>query len=456
MPVFEQRSELGVSREALYRWHMNPGAFERLTPPWEPVEVVQRQGDGVSAGSRLTLRTRVGPAAPTWQAEIRSNTPGEGFVDVQTSGPFARWEHQHSFLEGPTPGRSVLVDRVDYALPVGALGEAVAGDYVHHRLERMFRWRHTRTAEDLARHALLAQPLRFAVSGASGLVGRELVPFLTGGGHRVQRLVRRPPQGPDEVRWDPAQGELDREALEGVDVLIHLAGENVGEGRWTAARKRAILDSREQGTRLLAQTAAALTRRPRALISASAVGFYGDTGEGVVDESAPSGEGFLAEVCRVWEASTAAAAEAGVRVVQARIGVVLDPRGGALQRLLPPFRAGVGGPVGSGAQGFPWVGLDDLVYALHWLAAREEVRGPVNIVAPQTLSQRQFAQGLGAVLGRPARIPLPGAALELAFGEMAREVLLAGQRVEPAVLRQGGFVFTQPALAGHLGAVLGL
>lgn len=455
MPVFEQRSEMPVPREALYRWHMRPGAFERLAPPWEGVEVVERQGDGVSAGSRLTLRAPIGPVSPTWHAEIQSNTPGEGFVDVQTRGPFARWEHHHRFLDGPSADRSELLDHVEYELPVGALGQAVAGEYVQARLERMFRWRHARTREDLRRHGLLPEPRVFALTGASGLVGRRLVPFLTGGGHRVLRLVRRAPQGPDEVRWDPEAGVLDPAGLEGVDVIVHLAGENVGEGRWTAARRERILESRRRGTALIAQAAAALRRRPEALLCASAVGWYGDTGAAVVDEQGPPGQGFLAEVCRVWEASAEPARAAGLRVVHARVGVVLDPAGGALQKLLPPFRLGLGGPVGGGAQGFPWVSPDDLVYALHWLAAREDIAGPVNVVAPERLSQGDFARGLGQALGRPAVAPLPGFALRAAFGDMAEEVLLAGQRVEPAVLRRAGFRWTHPTLADCLAAQLG-
>lgn len=446
MPIFERRTEMPVSREALYRWHMRPGAFERLAPPWEPVEVEERRGDGVSVGSELTLRTRLGPITTRWQAGILSNTPGEGFVDTQRSGPFARWEHHHLFLDGPTPESSVLHDRVEYELPVGALGQAIAGSYVADRLERMFAWRHERTREDLARHALLPQPLCFAVTGATGLVGRSLLPFLSTGGHRVLRLVRRAAREADERSWDPEAGTIDAEGLEGVDVFIHLAGENVGEGRWTPERKARMVGSREKGTRLIAEAAARLRRRPKALISASAVGFYGDTGQGLVDETSPNGAGFLAEICRRWEEAAEPARQAGLRVVHARIGVVLDRQGGALQKLLPPFSLGLGGPVGSGEQGFPWVSPDDVVYGLHWMAAHETLQGPVNLVAPVQHSQGDFARCLGRALGRPAFTPLPAFAVKAAMGEMGKEILLAGQRVEPGVLRREGYRWHHPTL----------
>lgn len=297
-------------------------------------------------------------------------------------------------------------------------------------------------------------PLRIAVTGASGLLGTRLCALLTDAGHRVDRLVRRDPQGTD-IAWNPARGELDAAALEGVDAVIHLAGENVG-ARWTPERKRAIIESREKGTRLLCETVAGLGRPPKVLLSASATGYYGDRGDAMIDESAGPGTGFLAEVCQRWEAATRPSVDAGIRTVRMRLGVVLSAEGGALARMLGPFRMGVGGPIGGGRQYFSWIALDDVIGAIHHLLRAERVRGPVNLTAPNPVTQAAFARTLGEVLHRPAVLPLPAFAVRALFGEMGREVLLQGQRVVPAALIASGYSFLRPDLEDALRFELGL
>ncbi|MCK6524590.1 TIGR01777 family oxidoreductase [Myxococcota bacterium] len=455
MPTFTKRSELAVPRDELYAWHARPGAFERLGPPWERAVIESRSGDGIGDGVRLTIRAEIGPASARWEAEHHGHVPGERFIDTQRSGPFARWEHTHRFLDGPRPGTSVLDDSIEYELPLGGLGAAVAGGYVGERLTRMFNFRHARTAADLTRHAAWGgRTLTVAVTGASGLIGGALCPFLSTGGHRVLRLVRRAPKGPDELRWDPEAGVIDLAGLEGVDAIIHLAGENVGEGRWTEARKARILQSRDAGTRLLAQ-AVAKVGVPR-FISASAVGYYGDTGSKVVDESSPLGEGFLAEVCARWEAAAEPAAAAGARVAHARVGVVLSAHGGALAKLLPVYKSGGGGPVGSGEQGFPWVHLDDAVDIFHRLLMDDELSGPVNAVAPVVQSQAEVTEQICGLLNRPSLMPLPAAAVRLGFGQMGVEVLLQGQRVRPGALQRRGYTWRFPTLDAAMRHELGL
>ena len=455
MPTFTKRSELPVPRADLYAWHARPGAFERLGPPWERAIVESRSGEGIDDGVRLTIRAEIGPVSARWEAEHHGHIPGEQFIDTQRSGPFARWEHTHRFLDGPTPGTSILDDSVEYELPLGGLGAAVAGHYVGDRLSRMFNFRHARTAADLARHAPYGgRSLTVAVTGASGLIGGALCPFLTTGGHRVKRLVRREARGPDEVRWDPEAGVIDLAGLEGVDAIIHLAGENVGEGRWTDARKARILQSRDAGTRLLAQSVAKVGV-PR-LISASAVGYYGDTGAEIVDETSPLGRGFLAEVCARWEAAAEPAIAAGARVAHARVGVVLSAQGGALGKLLPVYKAGGGGPVGSGDQGFPWVHLDDAVDIFHHLLMSDDLSGPVNAVAPAIQSQGEVTEQICGLLNRPSFVPLPAAAVRLGFGQMGVEVLLQGQRVRPSVLQGRSFTWRFPTLDAAMRHELGL
>lgn len=298
-------------------------------------------------------------------------------------------------------------------------------------------------------------PLRFVVSGASGLVGSALTEHLTRGGHRVERLVRRASApGAAQVAWDPAKGTIDREALEGADVVVHLAGESVAAS-WTAERKRAIRDSRVAGTGLLASTLADLRRPPRVLVSASAIGYYGDRGERTVTEDSPPGTGFLAETARAWEAAAEPALEAGIRVVHPRIGMVLSAKGGALAKMLTPFRLGLGGVVGTGRQQMSWIALDDLVGVLEHLAGTDELSGPVNAAAPHPVTNREFTATLGRVLGRPTLLPLPGFMVRLLFGEMGQALLLDGARVLPTRLEASGFRFRYPRLEEALRAELG-
>lgn len=286
--------------------------------------------------------------------------------------------------------------------------------------------------------------MRVAITGASGLVGVPLTSALAQRGDEVLRLVRRR-AGEGELFWDPERAELDPAGLEGVDAVIHLAGENVGAGRWTPERKRRILESRTRGTRLLCQTLARLSSRPSALVSASAVGYYGDAGESWVDEDSPSGVGFLAEVARSWEAETAPAGRSGIRVVLARLGVVLSREGGALQRLLVPFRMGLGGLVGSGRQYLSWIGRDDAVRALVHLVD-SELSGPVNVVAPEPVTNAEFTRTLAGVLRRFSIFPLPAAVVRVVFGELGEEMLLSGQRVRAKRLLRSGFSFSHPEL----------
>jgi hypothetical protein len=272
--------------------------------------------------------------------------------------------------------------------------------------------------------------MKILVSGASGLIGSSLVRRLAAS-NEVVRLVRRGPSpGTAELQWDPTAAAIDAERLEGFDAVVHLAGENIGSGRWTAAKKARIRDSRAEG-RFLAKTLAGLARPPKVLVSASAVGFYGNRGDEELDESSVPGEGFLAEVCRDWEAAASAASEAGIRVVLSRFGVVLAREGGALARLLPLFRFGLGGRLGSGRQFMSWIALDDAVRAVEFVLENDSLRGPINVTSPQPVTNREFTEALASVLRRPALLPAPAMLLRAALGEMADEMLLSSARVFP-------------------------
>jgi uncharacterized protein (TIGR01777 family) len=296
-----------------------------------------------------------------------------------------------------------------------------------------------------------------AVTGATGMVGSELVKRLEGTGHLVRRLVRHEVKDADgEIRWDPDAGQIDAAELNGVDAVVHLAGENIAGQRWSEDFKRRILESRLKGTKLLATTLANLEMKPAVLLSASATGYYGSRGDEEVDELAPSGNGFLAEVCREWEAAVEPAHDAGIRVVKLRIGPVLSPKGGALAKMLPPFKMGVGGVIGSGRQYFSWIALDDLVSAIIFALENESLMGPVNAVAPGAVTNREFTNTLGRVLGRPTIFPMPAFVARLAFGEMADEMLLGGVRVAPHELTAAGFQFVYPQLEPALRHLLSI
>ncbi len=286
--------------------------------------------------------------------------------------------------------------------------------------------------------------MRVVVAGASGLIGSALVPALRAAGHDVVRLVRREPERPDEVGWSPAAGDLDQSALQSVDAIVNLSGENLGK-RWTEARKREIVDSRVKTTELLARTAAALEPRPSVFAVASAIGYYGDRGDEILTEESSAGAGFLTDVVRAWEDAADPAREAGVRVVHLRQGIVLSKDGGALKQMLVPFKLGVGGRVGSGRQWWSWVGLDDVV-AAYASALTSDIDGAVNVTAPNPTTNEQFTKALGSALRRPTILPAPGFGIRALFGEMGDTMLLGGQRVLPARLLDSGFAFAAPTI----------
>lgn len=457
---FVRRSEMPASSGELFAWHARPGALQRLLPPWQGVRVLSSAG-GIEDGARVTVSVPVGPARVRLVAEHSDYREGESFRDSQASGPFALWEHKHR-VEPAGDGKSILEDCIRYALPAGALGDLAAGSRLRRDLERMFDFRHERTRRDLLAHARYGDqgPMNVLVSGANGLVGSELTAFLTTGGRTVLPMSRSG-HFSDTVRWSPEKGEIEADKLWFCDAIVHLAGESI-VGRWTAEKKRRIRDSRVKGTRLLCETLAAMPERsaagfarPDTLVVASAIGLYGSRGDEVLTEDSADGSGFLAEVCREWEEACEPARQAGIRVVNVRIGLVLTPRGGLLGTLLPLFKAGLGGRVGDGRQWMSWIAIDDLVDILHVALMDESLSGPVNATAPNPVTNAEFTGTLGRVLRRPALLPAPSFALRAALGEAADELALASARVLPRRLVDLGHPFRYPELEPALRFLLG-
>lgn len=458
MPTQTFRTTLPVPPTEAFAWHERPGAFERLTPPWEDVRVVERTG-GIRDGARVVLKVRKGPVELTWELVHTDYRPGEQFVDEQVSGPFAHYRHVHRFLPGEAPGSCILEDEVTWEPPLGAAGEMVGGSLLARDLERTFRFRHERLAQDLELQARSAtdQPKVVAITGASGMIGSHLSALLTTAGHTVIPVTR----DRDRARalggiwWDPTGGSIDENALRQVDALVHLAGEPINAVRWTREKKQAIRDSRIWGTELLSRTVAQLADGPRSLICASAVGFYGDRGDEVLDEGSSRGKGFLADTVVAWEAATRRAEGAGIRVAKVRFGVVLSPTGGALPKMLWAFKSGLAGRIGSGRQYVPWIDLDDASGLLFHAALTPEVSGVLNGTAPNPVTNATFTDVLGRVLRRPTVVPVPSLAVKAMLGEMGEELLLNGQRARPVRTLDSGYRFRYEDVESSLRHQLG-
>lgn len=435
--------------DEVFAWHTRPGAMRRLVPPWQPMRVVaetQSLADGVAI---LGL-----PAGLRWIArhDPTGYDPPHQFRDVLSSDGVMTlpprvigwWRHTHRFSDAGN-GTTRVHDEVDTTVPGAALRST-------------FAYRHRQLADDLAAHrdAALAGAgrLTVAITGSSGLVGTALAAFLSTGGHRVIRLVRRDPQNSDERRWDPSNPAPD--LLDGVDAVVHLAGESIA-GRFTDKHCAAIRDSRIEPTRRLAALAAESGGSLRSFVSASAVGIYGyDRGDALLCEDSAQGDGFLADVVADWEAATAPAADAGVRTVVVRTGIVQSAAGGTLRLLRPLFAAGLGGRLGSGRQWLSWIGIDDLLDVYYRALYDDRLSGPVNAVGPNPVRNSEYTAVLAKTLHRPALLPVPSIGPRLLLGEQgARELAEADQRVLPTKLQALGHRFrhstVDDALAHQLG-----
>ena len=442
-------SVVDAPRDEVFAWHARPGAFLRLSPPWQPMRLITEADSLQNGRAQLAL-----PGGLRWVAEHQADgyDPPRRFVDTIGAAGLAslpariamRWRHIHEF-EDVGDDRTRVIDRVDTPVPAPAL-------------RPMFAYRHRQLADDLAAHKQAAEhglrAATVAVTGSSGLVGSALSAFLSTGGHRVIRLVRRAATDANERQWNPA--DPDSDLLAGVDAVIHLAGASIA-GRFTDAHRRAVRDSRIGPTRRLAELVARMPNGPSVLICASAVGYYGyDRGDEILTEDGDRGAGFLADVVAEWEQVTAPAEQAGARVVLVRTGIVQSPRGGTLRLLRPLFSAGLGGRLGDGGQWLSWIGIDDLVDTYYRGLWDTALSGPVNAVAPEPVSNTNYTRTLAHVLRRPAVLPVPPLGPRLLLGDQgARELACASQRVIPAKLQQAGHRFRHPDLDRALRHLLG-
>ncbi|MBB6431663.1 TIGR01777 family oxidoreductase [Algisphaera agarilytica] len=442
---FEKVTEIPAPQHEVFAWHTRPGAFERLTPPWDNTKVLEF--GGIRDGERVTLRV-MAPWPRKWVAEHEDFIAGLQFKDRQVSGPFSEWVHTHR-VEPTLDGnalRCVMRDSIELKPPFGPLGSLAYALFIRKQIKKMFDHRHATLVADMVDHQNFTRgrSLTVAITGASGMLGRALSAFLSTGGHQPRPVARR-----DGLTFD-----LD--AIAGADVLVHLAGEPIAQ-RWSEDVRSRIHRSRVDRTRLLCEQLSRMPQeaRPRVMLSGSAIGYYGNRGDSLLTEDSAAGEGFLADVGREWEAATQTATDIGIRVVNLRTGIVLHPRGGALKKMLPIFKMGLGGRLGRGDQYMSWITLDDHIRAMMHAIFDRKMSGPVNLVAPEPVTNREFTKTLGRVLRRPTVFPAPRFALRRAFGGMADEALLAGQRVEPMRLTGSGFTFRQPHLEQALRELLG-
>jgi uncharacterized protein (TIGR01777 family) len=457
------RSLMPVSREAAFAYHEWPGALGRLLPPWQSV-TASPPTDGLRDGSQVRLTLRMLGFPLHWLAVHEGYHPPDLFVDTQASGPFASWRHEHHFLEGPTPGTSILEDQIAYRLPLAFASHPLAGRWVDRQLASMFAYRHRITESDLLRqsHLSVHRGKRVAVTGATGLIGTVVCQLLEAIGCHVVPVVRtreavsRLPSHPDSLQWDPTRGLLEPEKASGLDAVIHLAGKSLASGRWTGKIKEQMWSSRVDATQVLASQLASLDEPPKSFVSASGVGIYGDCGDRWCTEDAPSSEDYLGRMALQWEGASQPLRNRGVRVAQGRLGIVLSPQGGALHAMLPIFRCGLGGRLGTGDQYWSWVERSDAAAAFVHLAMDSRCEGPFNISAEAPETNRRWTQAIGEALQRPTVLPAPAFALRWVMGaEMAESMLLCSTRADGSRLRRTGFQYAFSGLAETLRYCLG-
>jgi uncharacterized protein (TIGR01777 family) len=456
---FSRSLSLPVSVDELYAWHERPGAFRRMTPPWEDLRIY-RAPQGLEPGQVAELGIPFGPLRVRSRFVIEQSKRPSGFVDRQVKGPFRAWEHWHAMGMGAEPQSSVLTDTIRLNLPPGDWAHAFGGGFAGRKLSRVFRYRHRVLEADLSlRRRYEGQPRQtILLTGGTGLIGKNLAALLSTQGHSVH-VLKRPRRGTPATApftWDPDAQIINLPEDFVPDTVIHLAGSPIAE-RWTAARKARLRTSRIETTRLLVQYFSQPGRKaPQTFIGASGINYYGAELEGEpVDEKHLPGEDFLGKLCQDWEEAATGFKALGTRVCHLRIGMVLTPAGGALRKLLPAFRSGLGGPIGKGLQPMPWISLDDLIYLFLHLLETPECQGAYNAVAPELTDNRAFTHALGSVLRRPTVFPLPAPVVKLLFGEMGETLLLRGVAAQPTRALESGFTFFYPELIPALSHLTG-
>jgi len=464
-----------ISSNEVFLWHIREGAFERLNPPWHQFKVIERKGSVQDGGTVKIKMKIVGPIHTTWLVKHSDYVEGKQFRDSQIKGLFSSWTHTHLFNSFENSS-SILDDHVEYSLPGGILSEIIASPLINKKLNQMFYYRHRITSDDLRVHSITNKirgydrPLTIGITGSSGFIGSSLIPFLTTAGHRVIRFIRHPvSDGIDNfnsknvksIQWNPSSASLnDSHEIdnENIDAVVNLAGENIF-GRWTKEKKKRIFNSRVNTTKSLCKLLSSLDKPPKVLVSASATGYYGDRADEILTEESPppsSPNDFLSNVCKNWEGATQISKEAGIRVVNLRLGIVLSSSGGMLAKILPIFKLGFGGRIGNGNQYMSWIGLDDLLGLMLYAIADKSITGPVNAVSPTPTTNKAFTRTLGNVLSRPTIFSIPKTIIKLPLGdELANAAILSSSHVIPERLIKMGYKFRFPYLESVLRYTLG-
>lgn len=436
MAQYTIKTNMPIPVGELFSWHENHAAFKRLLPPWDKVKLLDKDPT-LKTGSRLHMELKLGPLSVIWIAKHVAYNPPHEFVDIQEKGPFAKWIHRHQMI-AIDPSTSTLKDHITFQTK-GSIGEKFALK----KIDRLFQYRHEILKHDLeVKHSFPHPSMTVAIAGASGMIGSALTTFLQTMGHRVLPIVRRKATN-SEISWDPITGKIEYQKLENIDAVINLCGETIAE-RWTPQKKKRIYDSRIHTTRLLVDTLNSLENPPNAFLSTSAIGYYGNQTQGTSIESSKPGTDFLATVCAKWEAE-ANRFKAG-RCIIPRLGIVLSSSQGALGKMTPFFRFGLGGVIGSGKQCMSWIALEDVVYAFYRILVDKELRGPINLCTPYPVTNHEFTKTLGKVLRCPTILPMKSFIVRSLMGEMGNATLLSSSFVKPSVLERFHHKFYYPQL----------
>jgi len=438
MSLYEKKILLKSDKKEVFAFHERPGALKRLSPPWQKIDVI-RHKRGIDKGASVKMHL-YDPFKITWKAKHTEFIKNEFFEDIQTFGPFAFWKHQHIF-EDLNKNLCSMTDRIEFKLYFHELVYPASEKILLNKLNKIFHYRHKILQRDLIINSRFKDKKTILISGASGVIGRLLIPKLTTAGHEVRTLVRRYPENETEFYWNPYKKIIDPAAFDNTDAVINLSGENIGVGKWTKQKKNKIIKSRKDTASLLAETINSLENPPELFISASATGFYGDRGDERINENSVAGDLFISDVCRTWEDSALLCNNSKTRVVILRTGVVLTPEGGALPLLLKGFYTGTAGIVGSGNQYVSWISAEDFINSLYRIIFDTNISGTVNSCSENPVKFKELIKDISKTIGLPAYLKIPEKAVKLLTGQRGYETVLCGAKVMPDKLLANNYKF---------------